>query len=224
MALEFSLLLHGYNNTLLYHYTKCYLVSLLSSELSVCCSCILCPGILEVQGLGYTLLVSECWAGTVICWRRLLCGIWQRYRLLISQQPLPQANFIDFVVRSLWFLEEGDGHTQFKPTLHATMSILSQLITHSFPRVHGPTSTVLSPGWQACTLGLHSALLFIAVFESVHWFITKPWCCNQADHCFVLSSVQHISRISWRRANLFPPLASNSTSVCQLSKKKSLKC
>lgn len=40
--------------------TNCCLVSLHSTKLSLCSCCILCPGIPEGQGLGYTHLESEC--------------------------------------------------------------------------------------------------------------------------------------------------------------------
>lgn len=139
---------------------------------------------------------------------------------------LATGNFIDFVVWGLWFLEEGEGHTQphTMPTLHTTMRFRSLLITHSFPPctqsyLHSPVSQVT---------GLHSVAhiqhYIPHIRKSMQSHIINPQRRNHAGFCFILGSVQPISRIFRRRANLFPPLVPDSTSVCQLLKQESLKC
>lgn len=138
---------------------------------------------------------------------------------------LATGNFSDFVVRALWFLEEGEGHTQShtKPAVHTTRSILCLLITppthtHTRSYLHSPVSQVT---------GLHSLafiqrlILNIARFEHVQWFITKLWRWNQAGFCFILGTGQPISRIFRRRANLFPPFHQ---CLPALERAKTLKC
>lgn len=183
--------------------------------------CIQCSGIPWRPGFGYTHLVSECGASTVICWRSLLCGIWQRYRLLISQEPWPRATSSTLLWGAFDFWRKGRDTPSLTQSLPCIPQwVFSPLITHSFPPC--TRSYPYSPVSQVT--GLHSLayiqhyILYIAFSESTQWFITKSLRCHQADFCCVMGSVQPISRIFQSRVNLFPPLVQDSTRVCQLLK------
>ena len=92
------------------------------------------------------------------------------------------GNSIDFVVRSLWFVQEGEGHTQShtKPTLHTTTSILS--VNHSLispPCAHSYLHSAVAQVTGYSLVYIQQYILSIVLSDMVQWVTIKSQCCNQ---------------------------------------------
>lgn len=105
-----------------------------------------------------------------------------RYGLFISRQTWPRATSSTLLWGAFDFWrKEGDTPSLTQSLPCTPQWVFSLLITHSFPPctqsyVHGPVSQVTCLHSLAY---IQHGILYMALFESVQWFITKPWRCNK---------------------------------------------